>query len=248
MSYRPVTLDDSAQLLQMSYRLRYQSFCVEQLFFSKDAYPSQLESDAFDRASVHVGVLDAQNELVGTARVVTPTSAGLPLLRFCTLFPHDTTLADPSNTVVELSRVTVNRRWNRRRAARPIAHPERRASVRLPAAVPEPGHESNDAFAALIKGMYHATKRLHGTHWIIAIEKALRRRITRYGLPFRVAGPEVDYHGPVAPYVMSLAELDDVIRTRQYPALNDFFVGLEPEYWPSPLRQTSAPSREARLQ
>ena len=65
--YRPVTLDDSEQLLAMSYRLRYQSFCLERLFFSKDEYPSQLESDTFDRASVHLGVLNAQDELVGTA-------------------------------------------------------------------------------------------------------------------------------------------------------------------------------------
>jgi len=238
--YRPVTLDDSEQLLAMSYRLRYQSFCLERLFFSKDEYPSQLESDTFDRASVHLGVLNAQDELVGTARVVTPTSAGLPLFRYCTLFPHETTLADPSNTVVELSRVCVNRRWNRQSVDKVNAPAEERAPVSLPPPASEPGRESNDAFAALIKGMYQVTKRLHGTHWIIAVEKGLRRRLSRYGLPFSLAGPEVDYHGPVAPYVLSLAELDDVILTGKYPVIEDFPLGLEPEYWPAPLVHTSA--------
>lgn len=232
--YRPVTLDESSQLLDMSYRLRYQSFCLERLFFSKDQYPSQLESDAFDRASVHVGVLNAQNELVGTARVVPPNSAGLPLFRYCTLFPDNTTLADPANTVVELSRVCVNRRWNNAPAEAAEA-----AAPPTPAAG-EGGPETTDAFATLIKGMYQATKRLHGTHWIIAVEKALRRRISRYGLPFSVAGPEVDYHGPVAPYVMSLAELDDIIRARRHPFLVDFPVGLEPQYWPSGMSYAGA--------
>lgn len=246
--YRPVALDHSPQLLAMSYRLRYQSFCLERLFFSKDDYPSQLESDAFDRTSAHVGVVNAQDELVGTARVVRPSRAGLPLLRHCTLFPHVTALADPSNTVVELSRVCLNLRWSHRPTDGPIAPPEGPASISAPrSTTTESGHGSNDALAALIKGIYHATKRMHGTHWIIAIEKALRRRITRYGLPFRVAGPEADYYGPVAPYVMSLAELDDVIRSRKYPALDDFLVGLEPHYWPTPLRQLSAPGLEASL-
>lgn len=244
--YRPVTLDDSQQLLQMSYRLRYQTFCLERLFFSKDNYPTQLESDAFDRASVHVGVLDARNELVGTARVVPPNSAGLPLLRYCTLFPNETILSDPSNMVVELSRVCLNHRWNRHQVDNAIAPSDQPVFVSSLPVAPKPGPESHDALATLIKGLYQVTKRLRGTHWIIAIEKALRRRITRYGLPFRLAGPEVDYHGPVAPYVMSLAELDDVICARKYPILADFLVGLEPEYWPSPWSQTSV-SPEARL-
>lgn len=230
--YRPVTLDDSAQLLAMSYRLRYQSFCLERLFFSKDEYPGQLESDKFDRASVHVGVLDAHDQLVGTARVVPPNSEGLPLFRYCTLFPHDTTFADPSNTVVELSRVCVNPRWIPSLDEDPglLAVPSTRL-IESPLCS-DLGRESGDAFATLIKGMYQVTKRLRGTHWIIAVEKALRRRIARYGLPFSVAGPEVDYHGPVRPYVMSLAALDDIIRARRYPVLNDFPLGLEPEYWP----------------
>lgn len=231
--YRPVRLDDSEQLLAMSYRLRYQTFCLERLFFSRDAYPMQLESDAFDPASVHVGVLNAENELAGTARVVMPNAAGLPLLRYCTLFPGDTTLADPANTVVELSRVVIKPRRRTRATSSPDGTLAEYLSVSSSLRVSQCGLESDDALAALIKGMYQVTKRLHGTHWIIAIEKALRRRIQRYGLPFRVAGPEVDYFGPVAPYIMSLADLDAVIRSGRYPVLDDFPVGLESEYQPA---------------
>jgi len=232
--YRPVTLDDSTQLLNMSYRLRYQSFCLERLFFSKDHYPAQLEYDAFDQTSVHVGVLNARDELVGTARVVKPSSAGLPLLRHCTLFPHETVLTDPSNRVVELSRVCLDRHSSRRPTGEAGGWSRERASVK--------GHSSNghdrasttDPLASLIKGMYQATKRMHGTHWIIAIEKALRRRIMRYGLPFRPVGPEADYYGPVAPYLMSLAELDEVIRSGKYPIIEDFPARPAAEYSYSP--------------
>lgn len=233
--YRPVTLDDSTPLLTMSYRLRYQTFCLERLFFDKAAYPSQLESDSFDKFSVHVGVLSAEDELVGTARIVSPSGAGLPLLRYCRLFPGDTTLEDPANTVVELSRVCLKRDWDAPRASTTgqLECVAPRSSSRMP------GRASDDPFAALIKAVYVEAKRLHATHWIVAIEKALRRRLLRYGLPFHLAGPEVDYFGPVAPYVLNVDELDDVIRRREYLSLDDLPVDVDADYWPSPVSQTS---------
>jgi hypothetical protein len=102
-----------------------------------------------------------------------------------------------------------------------------------------PGRASDDPFAALIKAVYVEAKRLHATHWIVAIEKALRRRLLRYGLPFHLAGPEVDYFGPVAPYVLNVDELDDVIRRREYLSLDDLPVDVDADYWPSPVSQTS---------
>jgi N-acyl amino acid synthase of PEP-CTERM/exosortase system len=225
--YRTVPLDDSAQLLNLSYRLRYQSFCLERLFFSKDQFPTELESDAFDRNAAHVGVLNARDELVGTARVIMPSSAGLPLLRHCALYPFEAgVLSEPGNTVVELSRVCVNRLPNRRRGEQGLSASDALMSGGHSVAS-RPGRDSNDAFLTLIKGMYQATKRLRGTHWLIAVEKPLFRRIRRYGLPFRQVGPEADYFGPVAPYLMSIAELDDIIRSGKYPKLEDFPAGLE---------------------
>ena len=91
-TFRPVTIDDSPHLLEKSYRLRYQAYCLERRFLDAEDYPNQLEFDAFDRDSVHVGVLDADSELVGTARIVKPNSAGLPFLLHCTLFPHETAI------------------------------------------------------------------------------------------------------------------------------------------------------------
>ena len=225
-TFRPVTIDDSPHLLEISHRLRYQTYCVERRFLNAEDYPNQLESDAFDRDSVHVGVLDADDELVGTARIVKPNSAGLPFLLHCTLFPLETTFAQLGNTVVEISRVCINRRYTRRRSDVFSDAPEPAESEH---AIPshDRRRERDDVFVTLVKALYHATKRLGATHWIIAIEKSLRRRIARYGLPFQLAGPEGDYYGCVAPYIMSLAELDQVIHGRQFASLDSFPIGLE---------------------
>ena len=226
-TFRPLTIDSSPQLLETSYRMRYQAYCLEHRFLCAEDYPHQLECDEFDRDSVHVGVLDAGNELVGTARIVKPNRLGLPVFLHCTLFPHETTLAEVGNMVVEISRVCISRRYSRRRTDQGFDRPE---AVQADAhAIPfERRQERGDVFVTLVKALYRATKRLGATHWIVAVEKPLRRRIAHYGLPFRLAGPDVDYYGSVAPYIMSIAELDKVIHGRQFASLDDFPDGLEP--------------------
>jgi hypothetical protein len=56
--------------------------------------------------------------------------------------------------------------------------------------------------------------------------------VTRSGLPFRQIGPETDYYGPVAPYLLDMSEFDANIMSGRYPSLNDFLDGLEPEFRP----------------
>jgi N-acyl amino acid synthase of PEP-CTERM/exosortase system len=119
--FRPMTLDDCPALLEESYRLRYQVYCLERNFLHAEDYPDQREVDEFDRDSVHVGVVEDSGDLVGTARLVKPSGAGLPLLRHCTLYPDVTTLDDCSHTVVEVSRVSISRHYRRRRGDPPFS-------------------------------------------------------------------------------------------------------------------------------
>jgi N-acyl amino acid synthase of PEP-CTERM/exosortase system len=85
-----------------------------------------------------------------------------------------------------------------------------------------------DVSLAVLTALYQASKRMHATHWLMAIERSLERVVRRYGLPFRYVGPEADYFGPVAPCVIDLAELDAVILTGRFPALNQLSVDLPP--------------------
>jgi len=63
---RPI--DDVPQLLENSYSLRYQVYCVERKFLPARDYPAGLEIDEFDRHSIHVGAVDT---LIGD---ITPPS------------------------------------------------------------------------------------------------------------------------------------------------------------------------------
>jgi N-acyl amino acid synthase of PEP-CTERM/exosortase system len=213
--FRACEIDDSPALMQQSYSLRYQVYCNERNFLPAEDYPNGLEKDAFDRNSIHVGVLDPSGALVATGRVVT-LGLGLPLFRHCRIFANETELIDPDSNVVEISRVAMSRTYRRPR----VEGVANRREVR------------GEAFVTLLKGLYHATKRMNATHWLAAVEKPLHRLLQQHGFPFRMIGPEANYAGPVAPYLMNLAQFDEVVLSGRTPALDHFLVGLDPEFHP----------------
>jgi N-acyl amino acid synthase of PEP-CTERM/exosortase system len=217
--FRALEIDSSTALIEQSYRLRYQVYCVERRFLPAADYPNGMEQDVFDRHSVHVGVLDPWNDLAATARVVRPTTPGpgFPLLLHCRVFANETELLDPDNHVVEISRLSMSRRYQRRPSGE----------------VPERRDVRRQAFLSLLKAIYQATKRMHATHWVAATEKSLQRLVEQYGFPFRVIGPEANYGGPVSPYMMNLHEFDEVVLSGRIPALDDFLVGLDYMLYPA---------------
>lgn len=234
LTFQARGIDDNPLLLAQSYRLRYQVYCVERHFLRAEDYPDKLESDTFDRHSIHVGAVDAQGELAATARIVKPNNAGLPLFHHCTLFPHVTALKEFGNTVVEVSRVSISRHYARRRDDPPcgaavVSGADARASA-SPAVERRQRHA--EPFLTLLKAVIYGAKGVRATHLIGATDAALHRWLVHYGFPYRAAGPETEYYGRVAPYIMSLVELDQVILGRQFTALDGFPVGLDPALWP----------------
>jgi N-acyl amino acid synthase of PEP-CTERM/exosortase system len=174
-------------------------------------------------------VLDAQGEVVATARLIEPSQAGLPLFDHCTTFPDELSRHDTARRVVEISRLSMSRKYNRRAGDgfhglegvtdRPDG-PERRRGP--------------DLILALFKACYQASKRAGFRHWLAAQEKSLQRLIVKkYGFTFKRIGPETDYYGSVAPYLMDLQEFDKVILSHRITALDDFLNGLEPELSPA---------------
>lgn len=224
-------IDDTPALLEQSFGLRYQVYCLERGFLNPADYADHLEIDAFDAHALHFGTTNLQGELVGTARLVQDGAAGFPLFRHCTIFPGETELYQPGNTVVEVSRLSVSRKYRRRKDdgaygdQAPVVHvgTERRG---------EHAEYGGELIVSLYKALYQASKRHGITHWLAATEKSLHRLLAKYAFPLRLIGPETDYFGPVAPYLMDVREFDQVILSHSRPVLDDFLVGLEPQFVP----------------
>lgn len=225
--FRALELDDHPALLDASYRLRYQVYCMERGFLSPTFYPDGRETDVFDKHAVHLGVLDGQNRLVATARLVRRTDDGLPMYGHCSLLAHEPVLADFAAPLVEVSRLAVSRQYNRRSEDAHYALKGRRA-----AAVGDRRGAGGEIVMTLYRALYQASKRHGFTHWLVATERSLQRLVIRFRFPFTQVGPATDYFGMVAPYLMDLSAFDREILSGDVPALSDFLVGLEPQFHP----------------
>ena len=224
--FRALEIDDDPALLHESYRMRYQVYCLERDFLSPHYYPDGVETDVFDQHAVHLGVLNTEDVLVATARLVRRTDDGLPMYGHCSLTVHEPVLADKRARIVEVSRLAVSRRYNRRQGDEHYAL----AGGTRPTG--EKRREGGEIVMTLYRALYQASKRHGFTHWLAATERSLQRLVVKYHFPFVQVGPEADYFGMVAPYLMDLAAFDREILGGEVPALREFLVGLEPHLIP----------------
>jgi N-acyl-L-homoserine lactone synthetase len=201
-------IDSDARLMDESYRLRYQVYCIERGFLNANDYPDQREHDEFDRHSLHLGVVDAEGALLATARLVKANMNGLPLFRHCQIYARESELYQKTTRVAEISRLCVSRKLRQRCVGgAPVA-------------------------ITLYRAIYQAAKRNGFTHCLVATEPSLQRLLASLQVPFREVGPRTDYYGPVAPYLVDLSKWDQTILSHSLPALHSFLDGLEPEYRP----------------
>ena len=198
------SIDDDPRLLEDSFRLRYQVYCVERGFLDAADYPSGRETDEFDDNSMHLGVVDSEGQLAGTARLIRTNPRGFPMFRHCSFFPDVHMLDSPHFVPVEVSRVAISRHYVR-------------------------GRKRTEPFLTLVRAMVQGARYEGATHLMGATDAALHRWLLHFGLPYRVSGPAVDYYGQVSPCLMSLSELDEIIARDRFPCLR----GLDAVWTPA---------------
>jgi len=223
-------IDGLPTLLEQSYRLRYQVYCLERRFLPAECYPSGQEIDRFDRQSLHVGAMSPSGELVGTARAVKPSEMGLPVFEYCTPFPHETEF-DPANPrLVEVGRLAVDRRFLRRQR-----HALSGVATTSPPARPrafrgrEQRRVGTDVLVTLLAAMYRETRRIGASHWLAAMEESLSSQLIALGLPFRAFGPPSNYYGMIVPYQMALEEFEMVVHSDRFPGLQGLLASIRPK-------------------
>lgn len=78
-------VDDQPAYLEATYKMRYSVYCREKHFLNEDDYPDRLETDEYDRCSLHFAAINEEGLIKGTVRVVTPPDGNFPLLQHCVL-------------------------------------------------------------------------------------------------------------------------------------------------------------------
>jgi N-acyl amino acid synthase of PEP-CTERM/exosortase system len=217
--YFRIVQADTPELLRVSYRLRYDVYCVEHPFLDPAHYLDDLEIDEFDGHSLHALLQHVPSgAFMGTVRLIMPKpGAGrfvIPFSDLCNdpLFHAGKVL--PVRSTAEVSRFAISKAFRRR--ATDGAYPDE--------------HDAGDAVVddrrvlpSLSLGLIIAITQMglaNGiTHVCAVMDPALFRLLNRLGIEFTPLGPPVNYHGVRLPcYAEGTALLEQLRIAR-------------PDYW-----------------
>ena len=108
-----VILADTAEARQIHYNLRYQVYCLEEEFESREAFPDQMERDTWDDNSVHFIVRCKETmEWLAAMRLVLPRQERLPLQNLCEIDSRVVSLNQDAN-IAEVSRICIKDTFRR---------------------------------------------------------------------------------------------------------------------------------------
>jgi N-acyl amino acid synthase of PEP-CTERM/exosortase system len=214
-----ISTTSDAGMLQEIYSLRYQVYCLECGFLPSTSYPSRLESDEYDAEAAHFYTSNQRDEVVGYVRLVGADEAGkFPLDSFCPDLFTDRTRPAPEYCA-EISRLMVHQNYRRRQGdtLQGLNLAQERQE--------EPGRRHNNRphiLLSLYRQMYQHSLNNGIRYWYAAMERSLARALSRMDFMFEAIGPEIDYFGPVTPYIADLRVLEERL-SRSSPELLAWF-------------------------
>ncbi len=239
------TVLNEPEILSASFALRYKVYCTERNFLLPDCYPLQLETDHYDGHAVHVGGINGDGNMVGTVRLVLHSAAGFPLFEHCQIFPEFEYLADAQlrSRIAEVSRLAITRHHRNLCGGVPYKTDQPFNNMQSTSAndaadapvadLPQFYRANVDIILGIYRIIYQASKRRGITHWCAAMEKSLVRLMRRFHFSFTAIGPELDYFGPVTPYIVALTDIEHALYHHCPATFTYFMKGLEPELVPA---------------
>ncbi len=234
---------DDQVAMDEACRIRYRVYCEERGFLDPKAYPDGRESDEYDAFAENLlGRHRVRGTPACTARLVPQSDLGFPMAQHCLLDPEFRFLAEPraaeSEHFVEISRLAISKLYRQRAGDDPLwggpprKHPPDGGNGAEPGGTTSPDEAGSEIFAGIYKCIYHQSKYLGVTHWIVAMERSLYVMLRRIGHIYRPIGPTVDYYGPVTPYLAVIEDIEQALAVKRPSAFNYWMDGLEAEYRP----------------
>ncbi len=193
---------DSPELLEDVFRLRYQVYCKERQFLSESEYPHGAEKDAFDDFAIHFGAFDPAGRLVGAVRLILPECPVFPIEERVPTLTLGETLP-LREECAEISRLTISKEFRRSLSSDCPSGPQGRAQ--------SPGtiiRRVSPVTLGLCHLMYVECLEEQIDYCLALMERPLRLLLRLHGFVFRQVGPEIDYFGPVAPYMIDVSAMD----------------------------------------
>ncbi|MBB5017596.1 N-acyl amino acid synthase of PEP-CTERM/exosortase system [Chitinivorax tropicus] len=212
---------DDTPLLSQSFKLRYQVYCLEKRFLSAQHFENGEEFDHYDLDSTHFAAIDQTDELVGTIRIVGQHTHRYPLQEHC-----EVSLPGLPRSAVEISRLAVSKQYRRR--ANDDAYGASSDYVMLPPSVREQSVRMRpEIVLGLYRAVFHYCQAQQIEYLLAAMETGLLRLLNRLCMDFVPIGPEVDYYGPVRPFMLNIRDYERVLRATRPDLHEEFFASAE---------------------
>ena len=121
MPFHTQAISDKDSLTDI-YRLRYKVYVEEWHFEKPENHPGGVETDEFDKNSIHFATRDENKRIVGTVRLILYSQSGFPIEKYCQLTKG--TNGIPREKIAEISRLAISKNFRRRAEDRYIYGPD----------------------------------------------------------------------------------------------------------------------------
>jgi N-acyl amino acid synthase of PEP-CTERM/exosortase system len=202
-----------SKLLEDIYALRYEVYCLECAFLEAQDFKEGLEIDEFDECSTHFAAYADDTSMVGTVRLVQPRDVQrYPFESHCDGF--EGFVMPPREETAEVSRLVVRKTYRRRRGdsmqgvSQEFLEQGSSASITPRTSSVKQRADSPLLLLGLYREMYRYSRENGIRYWYAAMERSLARSLEKMGFKFVPIGPQVDYYGPVTPYMVDLNDLE----------------------------------------
>ena len=195
---------NTAELLLLTQRVRYQVYCVENAYEDPAAHPDALETDTFDSHAVHSLLRHRPTGLpLGTVRIILPLPnrledsfamqrlSGIRMLNLARIVPLAST--------AEVSRFSISRIL--RRTTDDRANPQPLTSLQT-------FLQNNTPMLrlGLLQAMVRMSVQNGITHWCAMMEPALLRMLAAMSVRFEPIGEPVEHKGWRQPCFCDISE------------------------------------------
>jgi N-acyl amino acid synthase of PEP-CTERM/exosortase system len=185
---------ETTELLDEAYRLRYQVYCVENLYEDPNQ-PDKRERDVYDARSAHALLMHKRTgAIAGTVRVILPADAPelpLPISVLTDPYQRERLRRLPRSQLAEISRFAISKEFRRR-----CTDAEDRRMLRY-------------ITFGLIRGALEICRENDIEYICAVMEQALIRLLARLGLAFEHLGDIIEYHGARQPCLATVSHLID---------------------------------------
>jgi N-acyl amino acid synthase of PEP-CTERM/exosortase system len=200
-------------ILKDIYALRYEVYCLECEFLAAKDFEEALETDEFDDCSTHFATYAEDRTMVGTVRLVQPKEGrAYPFEGHCK--PFDEFAMPPREGAAEISRLVVRKTYRRRRGdsmqgvSKEFLEKGSTAAIAPRTISSEQRGNSPLLLLGMYREMYRYSRANGIRYWYAAMERSLARSLDKMGFKFVPIGPQVNYYGPVTPYMVDLNDLE----------------------------------------